>query len=182
MKKLIAKVFDGNGPLFFFLAMMLCLVATINISIAFFGTISPSQLTVQETFNFALTGAVFLAALATMFWVGTKTTNKKTVKNEWLVLSPLISMAFLGVFLGFFAAFFAIQTMEGVFGKEAGQAIFYRFLTISSICIILFGFVGLAANLFLVKAFKKRTSKKSVCQLWTKTKPSIQIQRRKKRW
>ena len=164
MKRLIAAVFDGNSPLFFFLALMLCLVGLMNISVAFFGAVSLSQFAFQEILNFALTGIGFLAAAVALFWIGTKTTGKKDAKNEWLVLSPLASVIFLGIFLGFIAVFFPIQTMEGIFGKEAGRAIFFRILTISSICIISFGFVGMAASLFAVKAYRKAISNKKHSQ------------------
>ncbi len=159
-KKFIAAVFEGNSPLFFFLVLILCFVGLINISIAFFGAISPSQFAIQEIFNFSFIGIIFLAMATIVFWIGTKTTNKKTAKNEWLVFSPLISMVFLGIFLGVVAVFFPIQTMESMFGKEAGRAIFFRFLALTSICSIGLAFAGMAATLGTIKLIKKLTNDK----------------------
>ena len=160
MKKFIATVFDGNSPLLFYLELMFCLVGTMNISIAFFGTVLPQQIAVQEIINFALVGIAFLAGAIAVFWIGTKTTSKKDVKNEWIVLTPLITTIFMGIFFGFIAIISTIQKMEQIFGKKAGQAIFFRLLTLISIYIISIAFVGLVVSLFLIKTYQKRKSKK----------------------
>lgn len=162
MKKTIAAVFEGNSPLFFFLVLMLCFTGLMNISIAFFGALS--QFEIQDFLNFGLAGAAFLAGAAVLFWIGTKTSDRKAAKKERLVLSSLALAIFLGIFLGFIAVFFAIQTMEGIFGKEAGRAIFFRVNTAAGIFSILFGLVGLAASLLVCRACKKITKGKKPLQ------------------
>ena len=155
MKKTIAAVFGGNTPLLFFLVLMLFLVGLMNISIAFFGALSPSRFEIQDFLNFGLTGAAFLAGAALLFWVEAKTSGKKAAKNERLVSVSLASVIFLGIFLGFISVFFAIQTMEGIFGKEAGRTIFFRLNTVAGVFSILSGLVGLAASLFVCRSWKK---------------------------
>lgn len=155
MKKTIAAVFEGNNPLFFFLLLMLFLVGLMNVSIAFFGALSPSRFAIQDFFNFGLAGAAFLAGAAVLFWFKAKKSGKKAAKNERLVLSSLAIAAFIGIFLGLIAVFFPIHTMEAIFGKEAGRAIFFRVLIITSVFSILIGLVGMAASLFVCRAWKK---------------------------
>ena len=155
MKKIIAAVFWGNNPLFFFLVLMLCLVGLMNISIAFFGELSPSQFAARDFLNFGLAGAAFLAGAAVLFWIGTKTVEKKSAKNERFVFSSLASVIFISLFLGFISVFYPIRTMEGIFGKEAGRAIFFRLLATGSVFSILFGLVGMAASLLICRACKK---------------------------
>jgi formate hydrogenlyase subunit 3/multisubunit Na+/H+ antiporter MnhD subunit len=45
--------------------------------------------------------------------------------------------------------------MEGIFGREAGRAIFFRLNTAAGIFSIFFGLVGLAASLLVCRAWKK---------------------------